>query len=79
MTGSKEVLITLNKDQALVLFEFVARFNETNHKVLFEDQAEQKMMWLIQRQLEKVLVEPFMPNYKDIVKEARNKIRDNEL
>ena len=79
MTGSKEVLITLNKDQALVLFEFVARFNERNYKELFEDQAEQKMMWLIQGQLEKVLVEPFMPNYKDIVKEARNKIRDNEF
>lgn len=79
MTENKEILITLNKDEALVLFEFVSRFNETDHKELLEDQAEQKMMWLIQAQLEKILVEPFMPNYKDIVEEARNKIRDNEF
>ena len=54
-------------------------FNETDHKELFEDQSEQKMMWLIQGQLEKILVEPFMPNYKRIIAEARNKIRYSEF
>jgi len=78
MSDDQEINITLNKDQALVLFEFVSRFNEANHKDLFHDQAEEKMMWLIEGQLEKILTEPFMPDYMEIIKSARNKIRDNE-
>jgi hypothetical protein len=36
------------------------------------------MLWIIEGQLEKQLVEPFRPDYKDIIYEARNKIRDQE-
>ena len=62
----------------MVLFEFLARFNETEHPDIFEDQAEQKVLWIIEGQLEKQLVEPFRPDYKKIINEARNKIRDKE-
>ncbi len=73
----ENINIILTKDEALVLFEFLARFNSSvANDHLFEDQSEQKMLWLIEGQLEKVLVEPFTPNYRDIVKEARNRIRD---
>lgn len=73
-----KITIELTKDEALVLFDFLGRFNEQDHKNIFEDQAEQKTFWLIEGQLEKILVEPFKPNYSDIIKQARDKIRDNE-
>jgi hypothetical protein len=76
MIENEEITIRFSKEQALVLFEFLSRFNDTEHKEIFQDQSEQKVLWLIEGQLEKTLVEPFMPNYQEIVKEARNKMRD---
>ena len=73
-----QVNLTATKDEALVLLEFLARFNEEEHPNIFEDQAEQKTLWILQGQLEKQLVEPFKSNYKVIIKEARNRIRDVE-
>jgi hypothetical protein len=78
MSETKEINIVLTKNEALVLFEFLTRFNQTDNKEIFEDQAEQKMLWLIESQLEKLLSEPFLPNYIDLIKEARNKLRDEE-
>lgn len=76
MKQTDEILIKLDKDEALVLFEFLSRLNNKEIKEIFEDQAEQKTLWILEGQLEKQLVEPFKPEYKDIIKEARNKIRD---
>jgi hypothetical protein len=78
MTENEEITIRLDKDEALVLFEFLSRFNEKENKEIFEDQAEEKILWIVEGQLEKILVEPFMPNYQDILLEARNRIRDEE-
>lgn len=78
MSEKQEINIVLTKSEALVLFDFLSRFNQTGDMQIFEDQAEQKMLWLIEGQLEKLLTEPFMPNYIDIIKEARNKLRDKE-
>ena len=75
---SNEITIKLRKDEALVLFEFLSRFNENDNKEIFQDQAEEKTLWIIEGQLEKILVEPFMPNYQDIIQEARNRICDKE-
>jgi hypothetical protein len=74
----KSLNLTISKDEALVLFDFLARFNETEQSEVFEDQAEQKTLWILEGELERQLVEPFNPDYKDIIKEARNKIRDGE-
>ena len=78
MTDKQIINLTLAKDEALVLFDFLARFNQTEHPDIFEDQAEQKTLWIMEGQLEKQLVEPFKPDYKEIINEARNKIRDEE-
>ena len=74
----KSLNLTISKNEALVLFDFLARFNEAEHSDVFEDQAEQKTLWVLEGQLEKQLVDPFKPDYKDIIKDARNKIRDEE-
>jgi hypothetical protein len=78
MTDQHKINLTITRDEALVLFEFLTRFNQTEHPDIFEDQSEQKTLWILEGQLEKQLVEPFRPDYKDIIKEARNKIRDVE-
>jgi hypothetical protein len=78
MTEQQNINLAVTKDEALVLFEFLARFNQTDYSEIFEDQAEQKTLWILEGQLEKQLMEPFAPNYKDIINEARNKIRDKE-
>lgn len=78
MMESDEIIIKLNKDEALVLFDLLSRFNENENKEIFQDQAEEKALWIIEGQLEKILVEPFMPDYRDIIQEARNRIRDKE-
>jgi hypothetical protein len=46
MTDNEEITIKLTKDEALVLFEFPARFNSTCNTGLFKDQAEQKAIGL---------------------------------
>jgi hypothetical protein len=78
MTDQQKINLTVTKDEALVLFDFLARFNHSEHPNIFEDQSEQKTLWILEGQLEKQLVEPFRPDYKDIINEARNKIRDEE-
>ncbi len=74
----EKVIIELTKDEALVLFDFLGRFNQNSNENVFEDQAEQKSLWNVEALLEKVLVEPFMENYKEIIKEAREKMRDGK-
>lgn len=78
MTDQQNINLTLTKDEALVLFEFLTRFNQTEHPNIFEDQAEQKTLWILEGQLEKQLVDPFRPDYTEIIDEARDKIRDEE-
>ncbi len=75
MIEDEELNIKLAKHEALVLFDFLARFGKTDHPHIVERQAEQKTLWILEAQLEKLLDEPFLPNYKAIIDEARSKIR----
>ena len=68
--------IELTKSEAIVLFDFLCRFNETDRKELFEDQAEERIMWDLETLLEKQLSEPFKPDYKEIIEKARAELRD---
>lgn len=78
MTDLQKINLTITKDEALVLFEFLSRFNQAEHSDIFDDQAEQKTLWILEGQLEKQLVEPFRPDYKDLINEARKNLRDEE-
>ena len=80
MSVNKDQILNLKitKDESLVLFEFLSRFNQSEHKEIFEDQAEQKTLWILEGQLEKQLVEPFKPDYKDIINDARKQICDEK-
>lgn len=70
----KKVSLELTNSEALVLFDFLARFNECGD-FEFEDQAEQTVLWDIESILEKSLSEPFLPNYDLLIKQAREAVR----
>ena len=75
MRSSKFVTIELTTAEALVLIDFLARFNKLED-FAFEDQSEQRVLWDLEAILEKRLVEPFRPDYKRLLEQARAEVRD---
>jgi hypothetical protein len=71
----ENVQIEIKKDEALVLFEFLARFSETGTLEIV-DQAEERALWHLSCVLEKILIKPFCRDYLDIIQSARDRLRD---
>lgn len=76
MPDSK-IHLELSRDEALVFFEWLSRFNKAEDSK-FADQAEQRVLWDIEGQLETSLAEPFEPNYEERLAKARATVRDSE-
>ena len=76
--NEQKVYIELTKDEAIVLFEFLARINEKDRLDLFIDQSEQRVLWDIECILEIPLSELFGADYSEIVRKAREQVRDKE-
>jgi len=72
-----DVKITLTNDEALVLFDFLSRFSDTN-KLKIEDQAEERALWNLTCLFEKKLAEPFSAEWVNVIKAARDRLRDKE-
>ena len=70
----KRIAIELSEAEALVLFEFLARFDEAG-EVAIEDEAELNVLWLVEGQLEQTLVAPLRPDYDQLVRNAREAVR----
>jgi hypothetical protein len=64
-----EICIRFSPAEALVLFEWLARVDDAQVAPI-EHPAEQKLLWLLEAQLEKQ-VPVFAPNYKQLVEDAR--------
>jgi hypothetical protein len=77
MVRGSRVSIELTADEALVLFDWLARFNQGD-KSTFEDTAEQRVLFDLESKLESSLALPFEPNYKGLLADARNRLRDAE-
>ena len=73
---SDEIALTLTRDEALVLFEFVSRFSDTDELSII-DQAEERALWNLTCVLEKVLSEPFGADYKEVIRQAQERLRDS--
>jgi hypothetical protein len=71
------VHIEFSDDEALVLFEWLSRENEST-TLEFDDQAEQRVLWDLLAQLEKTLTAPLSPDYKALLAKARAAVRDTE-
>lgn len=67
--------ISLTPDEAVVLFEFVRRFSDTD-TLSIEDQAEERALWNLCCVFEKHLNLPMEGSYADILKMARERLRD---
>ena len=74
---NEKVILELSNDEALILFEWIKRFNEQDNQE-FEDQAEERVLWNLEALLEKSLTTPFDRDYKALLNEARGRVRDDE-
>ena len=72
---SETVPLSISHDEALVLFEWLKRFNARQDTV-FEDQAEQRVLWDLEATLESVLAEPLHRDYTALLNAARSRVRD---
>lgn len=75
-SDTSEVQISLSADEALVLFEFLSRFDESNELTIV-DQAEERALSNLLGPLQKQLVPPFQQDYVEQLQQARNRLRDN--
>ena len=71
------VLITFNEEEALVLFEWLHQLNKEKRYNLFHDQAEERILFDIEAELEMLLPIIFDTNYQEQLAIARNSIRDD--
>ena len=79
--SKKTVVIELSEDEALVLNQWLSRFNsqelEDGHvRIQFEDQAEQRVLWNIECDLERQIGCIFSADYSDQLVAARAAVRD---
>lgn len=70
---SEDIAIRLSRDEALVLFEFFSRFDDTDDFTLRHN-AEYLAFSRFSAQLDKALVEPFRPEYAELLRAARERI-----
>lgn len=77
------VTLTLRRDEALVLHEWLRRRSrlglDTEEALACIDQAEQRVLWDVATALERVLVEASAPDYEDLLEDAWTSVRDVRL
>jgi hypothetical protein len=71
----KPIEIRLTQDEALVLFEFFARFQETD-RLRLTNNAEFIALSRISAQIDRVLVQPFRQDYVELLEAARQRLSD---
>jgi hypothetical protein len=72
---STRVKLELTNDEALVLYDWLARFNQRD-SADFADQAEERVLFDLEAMLEKTLVAPLQSNYAELLARARATVRD---
>jgi len=74
MTRTEETIqISLSRSQALALFEWLTKQDDSD-TFKYDHEAEQRIVWKLQSQLESTLVEPFCEDYLSILELARVKV-----
>jgi hypothetical protein len=71
----EKVILELTKSEALVLFDWLA---ETSDKEWLDaaDPAIRRVLWGLECLLERNLVEPFRPNYAELLAQAKNDLKE---
>lgn len=71
----KRIKIELTSDEALVLYDWLTRFNQRANTDL-ADQAEERVLFDLEALLEKALLAPLQPDYAAVLAQARANLRD---
>jgi hypothetical protein len=71
-----DVTVTLSSDEALVLFELLHRWEDSDEIDTVLMPGEQTALWAFSCSLENVLVEPFEINYGELVDNARQRLAE---
>ena len=69
-------MLELTNEEAIVLLEWLSRFNKVEKPDLFQDQAEERVLWDIEASLEQIIPELFNNDYAEILSKARDIVRD---
>jgi hypothetical protein len=70
------VHLQMSADEALVFFEFLSRFADSD-QLSIADQAETRTLWNLCGRLERQLSGPFSPRYSELLAQARSRLRDD--
>jgi hypothetical protein len=70
-----DTTIILSGDEALVLFDLVSRYVDGSALEIV-DPAEKRALWNLSALLERRLVTPFDPRYRERLEAARIRLRD---
>ena len=73
--NKKGLHLTLNHEEALVLFDWICRFNNREDNA-FEDQSEERVLFDLEALLERSLDEVLSKDYKNAVARSRRLVRD---
>ena len=68
-----KVDIELSKEEALILFEVLSRYSESEELTVCDD-AERQSLWNLCSALEKELSEPFSKDWKSALHSAKDKL-----
>ena len=71
----KSVTIELTSDEALVLYDWLTRFNQ-QAETACADQAEERVLFDLEAMLEKALAASVQSDYADVLAQARSNVRD---
>jgi len=74
MAEADDATISLTSDEALVLYDLLHRWEDDKLVTPPLNEAEQTALWSLSAVLERVLVEPFGPDYTRLVSEARTRL-----
>lgn len=76
VNSNDKIALTLSRNEALVLYDFLARFEDSD-TLSIQDQAESRILWNLCSDLERSLTELLTADYFALLQEARDKIRDS--
>ena len=68
------IKLEITNDEALVLFEMLSRFSDTD-VLSIEHQAEQRALWNLTCVFEKIISEAFDDDYKKSLEAARERLQ----
>lgn len=73
-----QLILQLSNEEAIIFYNWIANFNQKEHELFFEDQSEQRILWDMEAELEKVIPIVFNNNYHEFLFKAKQKLKDDE-